>query len=63
MQDQLMASKLKSISMKITKAFENLIKQAGDVVKFETEAKDSAKKMEDAAMAANVARKSMMNVY
>jgi hypothetical protein len=57
-----MATKLKGISLKITKAFDNLIKFAGEVVKYENEAKDSAKKMEESSMAANIARKSMMNV-
>ncbi len=39
-----------------------VIKYAGDVVKFEKDAKDAARKMEEASLKAGFARKNMFNV-
>ena len=53
---------MKNLSTKITKAFDIVIKFASDIVKFEGEAKESAKKMEEAALKAQIARTNMINV-
>ena len=57
-----MAYNLKSISSKMGKFFDLVIKYSGDVVKFEKDAKEAAKKMEEASLKAQFARKNMFNV-
>jgi hypothetical protein len=42
--------------------FESIIKYAGDVAKFESEAKESAKQMEEASLKATLARRNMVEV-
>jgi hypothetical protein len=53
---------LKNLSTRITKAFDIVIKFAGDIVKYEEEAKENARKMEEASLKAQVARTNMINV-
>lgn len=61
-QDQQLAQNLKNLSNKISKVFDNIIKYSGDVIKFESEAKESAKQMEDATLKASIARRNMVDV-
>jgi hypothetical protein len=61
-QDQKLAYNLKNLSTRITKAFDLVIKYAGDIVKYEESAKESAKKMEEASLKAQLARTNMINV-
>jgi hypothetical protein len=53
---------LKGISTRISKVFDMVIKYAGEVVTHEKEAKDASKKMEEASLKAQFARKNMFNV-
>lgn len=57
-----MAYNLKNISTKMTKFFDLVIKYAGDVVTYEKDAKNAARKMEEASLKAQFARKNMFNV-
>lgn len=61
-QDQKLASNLRNLSIRITKAFDQVIKYAGDIVKYETDARDEAKKLEEASIKAQIARNNMINV-
>jgi hypothetical protein len=54
---------LKSLSTRITKAFDIVIKFAGEIVKHEDDAKEYAKKMEEASVKAQVARTNMITVF
>lgn len=58
-QDQKLATDLQNLSNKMTAIFKNISKFAGDVVKFELEAKEASLKMEDAALKANFSRHQM----
>jgi hypothetical protein len=62
MQDQQLAYNLKTMSNRMSKYFDLVIKYAGDVVKYEKDSKEAAKKMEDASLKAQFARKNMFNV-
>lgn len=46
----------------MAKFFDLVIKHAGDVVKYEKEAKEAARKMEEASLKAQFSRKNMFNV-
>jgi len=61
-QDQQLAFNLKNISTKMSKFFDLVIKYAGDVVNYEKDAKDAARKMEEASLKAQFSRKSMFSV-
>jgi hypothetical protein len=61
-QDQQLAFNLKNISTKMSKFFDLVIKYAGDVVNYEKDAKDAARKMEEASLKAQFSRKSMFTV-
>lgn len=58
-----MANGLKTLSGKISKALDLIIKQAGDVVKYEKEAVEASKKMEEASLQAQIARNNMITVF
>jgi len=57
-----MASGLKTIALKISKVLDLIIKNASDVMKFEREAVEASKKMEEASMHAQLARNKMISV-
>ena len=57
-----MASGLKGISSKISQVLDIIIKQAGEVVKYEKEAVEASKKMEEASIQAQLARNNMNSV-
>lgn len=46
----------------MSKFFDLVIKYSGDVVQYEKDAKEAAKKMEEASIKAQFARKNMFNV-
>jgi len=57
-----MASGLKNLSNRISKVLDLIIKHAGEVVKYEKEAIDASKKMEEASIHAQFARNNMLTV-
>ncbi len=57
-----MANGLKGISSKITEVLDLIIKNAKDIIKFEKEAVEASKKMEDASLKAQIARNNMITV-
>lgn len=58
-QDQKLASDLKNISSNMTQIFKLIGKYAGDVLKYELEAKDASLKMEEAGIKAFISRQQM----
>lgn len=58
-QDQKLASELKNISNSMAEMFKSISKYAGDVLKYELEAKDYALKMEEAGLKAHLAKQQM----
>jgi hypothetical protein len=57
-----LAANLKTVSEKISKYFDLIIKYAGDVIKSEVDAKEAAKNMEESSLKAQFARRNMVNV-
>ncbi len=57
-----MANGLKNLSGKISNVLDLIIKHAGDIVKFEKEAVEASKKMEEASIQAQIARTNMITV-
>lgn len=58
-----MADGLKNLSGNISKVLDLIIRHAGDVVKFEKEAVEASKKMEEASIQAQIARTNMITVF
>lgn len=58
-QDQKLASELRNISTSMSEIFKSISKYAGDVLKYETEAKENALKMEEAGLKAHLAKQQM----
>lgn len=57
-----MTSNLISLSSQISSLLNNITKYATDIAKFEIEAKDAARKMEEASLKAQYAKKMMIEV-
>jgi len=57
-----LASNLKNLSDQIGKTLDLIIKNADKVFRYELEAKQAAKKLEEANFKANIARRNMMAV-
>ena len=61
-QDQMLTSNLIGLSNRISKMLTNITKYATDVTKYELEAKNAARRMEEASLKAKYAKKKMIEV-
>lgn len=61
-QDQKLASELKNISNKMSEIFKSISIYAGDELRYELEAKDSALKMEESSLKAQLAKQQMERI-
>ena len=57
-----MSNNLKGLSTQISSLLNNITKYASDVAKFEIEAKNAARQMEEASLKAQFAKKKMFEV-
>lgn len=60
LQDQRLASELQNLSNAMTKMFKNISRFAGDVLKYELEAKEASLRMEEASLKAQLSRQQMV---
>ena len=61
-EDQILTSNLIGLSNQISTLLTNITKYATDVAKYELEAKNAARKMEEASLKAQFAKKKMFEV-
>ena len=57
-----MANNMKNISNRISNVLDIIIKEAGNVMKFENEAIEASKLMEEASFKSQIARNNMISV-
>lgn len=57
-----MAGGIKSITTKIIQTLDQIIKSTGDIIKYEREAIEASKIMEEATQNANIAKANMISV-